>query len=131
VSTPATALQADPRVGESVTVGTGKTVRLVPAPEGQGACRGPSRVGSRIGPASPEQSLSGSGRSQSVRSWPLLVLALPAAVAVWSGWVAIGRLTGFGEVHPLPGIWDSLHLSCFRVSSGGWCPADAGLRLIV
>jgi hypothetical protein len=31
-------------------------------------------------------------------------------VAVWSGWVGIGRLTGFGEVHPLPGIWDSLHL---------------------
>jgi hypothetical protein len=45
-----------------------------------------------------------------LRSWPLLVLALPAAVAVWSGWVGIGRLTGFGEVHPLPGIWDSLHL---------------------
>ncbi len=22
-------------------------------------------------------------------------------------------------------------VSCFRVSSGGWCPADAGLRLIV
>ncbi|MGH3219868.1 MAG: hypothetical protein ACRDPY_14385 [Streptosporangiaceae bacterium] len=45
-----------------------------------------------------------------LRSWPLLILALPAAVAVWSGWVGIGRLTGFGEVHPLPGIWDSLHL---------------------
>jgi len=45
-----------------------------------------------------------------VRSWPLLILALPAAVAVWSGWVGIGQLTGFGQVHPLPGIWDSLHL---------------------
>jgi hypothetical protein len=31
-------------------------------------------------------------------------------VAVWSGWVGIGQLTGFGEVRPLPGIWDSLHL---------------------
>jgi hypothetical protein len=40
----------------------------------------------------------------------LLLLALPASVAVWSGWVGIGRLTGFGEVRPLPGIWDSLHL---------------------
>jgi hypothetical protein len=40
-------------------------------------------------------------------SWPLLVLAAPAAVAVWSGWAGIGRMTGFGMVHPLPGIWDS------------------------
>jgi hypothetical protein len=45
-----------------------------------------------------------------VRSWPLLVLAAPAAVAVWSGWVGIGQMTGFGQIHPLPGIWDSLHL---------------------
>lgn len=45
-----------------------------------------------------------------VRSWPLLVLAAPAAVAVWSGWVGIGQMTGFGQIHPLPGIWDSLHV---------------------
>jgi len=36
---------------------------------------------------------------------------VPAAVAVWSGWVGIGQLTGFGQIHPLPGIWDSLHLN--------------------
>jgi len=47
---------------------------------------------------------------QPVRSWPLLILALPAAVAVWSGWVGIGQMTGFGIVRPLPGIWDSLHV---------------------
>ncbi len=29
---------------------------------------------------------------------------------MWSGWLGIGQLTGFGEVHPLPGIWNSLHL---------------------
>jgi hypothetical protein len=45
-----------------------------------------------------------------VRSWPLMLLALPASVAVWSGWVGIGQLTGFGQVHPLPGIWNSLHI---------------------
>ena len=45
-----------------------------------------------------------------IRAWPLLVLALPAAVAVWSGWVGIGEMTGFGEIRPLPGIWNSLHL---------------------
>ena len=50
-------------------------------------------------------------RSRSaVRSWPLLVLAVPAAAEVWSGWVGIARLTGFGLVAPLPGIWPSLHL---------------------
>ena len=34
-----------------------------------------------------------------------VILAAPAAVAVWSGWVGIGQMTGFGEMHPLPGIW--------------------------
>ena len=29
---------------------------------------------------------------------------------MWSGWVGIARLTGFGLVSPLPGIWPSLHL---------------------
>jgi len=44
------------------------------------------------------------------RSWPLWLLALPAFVAVWSGWVGMGKLCGFGNVQPLPGIWDSLTL---------------------
>jgi hypothetical protein len=43
-------------------------------------------------------------------TWPLLILALPAAIAVWSGWVGIGEMTGFGEIKPLPGIWNSFHL---------------------
>jgi hypothetical protein len=46
-----------------------------------------------------------------VRSWPLLVLAAPAAAEVWSGWVGIAQKTGFGLVSPLPGIWPSLHLN--------------------
>jgi hypothetical protein len=50
-------------------------------------------------------------RAGTIRSWPLLLLAMPAAVAVWSGWVGIGQMTGFGQVHPLPGIWSSLHLN--------------------
>jgi hypothetical protein len=37
-------------------------------------------------------------------AWPLILLALPAFVAVWSGWVGIGELTGFGVVHPFPGL---------------------------
>lgn len=45
------------------------------------------------------------------RVWPLLVLALPAFVAIWSGWVGLGGLTGFGIVHPLPGIADGFALN--------------------
>ena len=45
-----------------------------------------------------------------MRSWPLLVMAAPAAAEVWSGWVGIAQKTGFGLVSPLPGIWSSLHL---------------------
>jgi hypothetical protein len=46
-----------------------------------------------------------------IRSWPILLLALPAFVAIWSGWVGLGALAGFGEVHPLPGIWDAFKLN--------------------
>ncbi|ADD40681.1 hypothetical protein [Stackebrandtia nassauensis] len=39
--------------------------------------------------------------------WPVLLLLLPATVAIWSGWVGLGKLAGFGPVSPLPGIVDS------------------------
>ena len=42
------------------------------------------------------------------RRWPLALLALPAFVAVWAGWVELGAMTGFGVVRPLPGILDDL-----------------------
>ncbi len=42
---------------------------------------------------------------------PLYLIALPAAVAVWSGWVGLGTLCGFGVIRPLPGIWDAAHLN--------------------
>jgi hypothetical protein len=45
-----------------------------------------------------------------VRSWPLRLLAFPAAAEVGSGWVGIAQKTGFGRVSPLPGIGSSLHL---------------------
>lgn len=50
-------------------------------------------------------------RHKPLRSWPVYVIALPAAVAIWSGWVGLGGLTGFGVVHPLPGIWDSFSIN--------------------
>jgi len=42
--------------------------------------------------------------------WPLLLIAAPAAVAIWSGWVGLGGMAGFGIVHPLPGIADSVRI---------------------
>ncbi len=43
--------------------------------------------------------------------WPLYLIASPAAVAVWSGWVGLGTLCGFGMVHPLPGIADGFQIN--------------------
>lgn len=43
--------------------------------------------------------------------WPLFLIAAPAAVAVWSGWVGLGLLCGFGPIHPLPGIADGFTIN--------------------
>src|ERR1035437_7820947 len=45
-----------------------------------------------------------------MRKLPVLLIAAPAAVAIWSGWIGLGQKCGFGLVHPLPGIWPSLKL---------------------
>jgi hypothetical protein len=45
------------------------------------------------------------------RPWTLILIAVAAAVAVWGGWVDIGKLTGFGMVQPLPGLVDSLWIN--------------------
>ncbi|MCU7724568.1 ABC transporter permease [Actinoplanes sp. KI2] len=44
-------------------------------------------------------------------TWPVLILCLPAFVAIWGGWVEMGRLTGFGKVTLLPGIADHFQLN--------------------
>jgi len=62
------------------------------------------------GPAAADRSPAADRPGRTVRSWPLLVLAAPAAAEVWSGWVGIAQKTGFGLVTPLPGIWPSLRL---------------------
>ena len=105
-------LDAAPRAADVNGALGGGTAWLISA-DGQG------RGGPRRSPAISDapaagwdrSSPLGSGRVRAVRSWPLFVLALPAVVAVWSGWVGIGQMTGFGQVHPLPGIWDSLHVN--------------------
>jgi hypothetical protein len=83
------------------------TIDAVPAADpGLG---GPVPAGT-AGPGDADRSSPTAQPGRSVRSWPLLVLAAPAAAEVWSGWVGIAQKTGFGLVRPLPGIWPSLHL---------------------
>jgi hypothetical protein len=84
------------------------------------------------GPAAvPTAGRSGPVRDQAktIRSWPLLVLAVPAAAEVWSGWVGIAQKTGFGAVPLLPGIWSSLHLdTAVTLPVGVECYAAYALR---
>jgi hypothetical protein len=64
-----------------------------PGPRGPGPAR-------TTGPATADRSpaMVRPGRAiRAIRSWPLLVLAIPAA-EVWSGWVGIARKTGFALV---------------------------------
>lgn len=43
--------------------------------------------------------------------WPLVLLGAPAAVSIWSGWVGLGTMSGYGVVTPLPGIADDFQLN--------------------
>lgn len=45
-------------------------------------------------------------RSGLLKTWPVWLLMLPAAVAIWGGWVGLGEMAGFGPVRLLPGIYD-------------------------
>jgi hypothetical protein len=68
-------------------------------------------------------------QARTMRSWPLLVLAVPAAAEVWSGWVGIAQQTGFGTVKLLPGIWSSLRLdTAVTLPVGVECYAAYALR---
>lgn len=51
--------------------------------------------------------------------WPLLVIACSPFIAIWGGWVGLGKLTGFGFVNLLPGI----------VAEGGWATLDTAITL--
>ena len=88
--------------GEHATqpnVRASSTVHLARAVNGRDGSPAPSPAAAVNGQASSEERPSlRLGRTQRVGTWPLLVLALPAAVAVWSGWVGIGQMTGFGQV---------------------------------
>lgn len=61
-------------------------------------------------PATPAASQPPPGR-QAAKLWPLLLIGLAPSVIIWGGWVDLGRLTGFGPVRLLPGIWDEAVLN--------------------
>ena len=48
----------------------------------------------------------GEHRERGPRRWPLAVIAAPASMSIWAGWVQLGGMCGFGEVQPFPGIVD-------------------------
>ena len=105
------------------------------APTRPRAYRGPGG-GPGPGPAAVPEAVLAADRPGTVRdhakpmrSWPLLVLAVPAAAEVWSGWVGIAQKTGFGMVPLLPGIWSSLHLdTAVTLPVGVECYAAYALR---
>ena len=106
---PGTAVHCGPAPDGQVLTDRPRSPRSVP--ELDPGYANPSAAATGIRSTTSDQSVAPTDRGRPVRSWPLLVLAAPAAVAVWSGWVGIGTMTGFGQIHPLPGIWDSLHLN--------------------
>jgi hypothetical protein len=90
-----------------------RTLRSVPElDQGSEADPGPD-VASEPAPPVEVRPVAAPGpeRARPVPSWPLLLLALPAFVAIWGGWVGLGRLTGFGPIELLPGIWDGLSIN--------------------
>ncbi len=53
------------------------------------------------------------------KRWPVLLLCLPAFVAIWGGWVGLGAMTGFGVINLLPGM----------VRDGGWATVNTAVTL--
>jgi hypothetical protein len=54
-----------------------------------------------------------------IRTWPILFVAAMAFVAIWGGWVGLGKLAGFGPVNLLPGI----------APENGWATVDTAITL--
>jgi hypothetical protein len=86
---------------------------LSPASVEEAPAEEPAPVEQDPAPVAPERHDSGTiqvaPRKRPV-VWPVLLLMLPATVAIWSGWVGLGHLAGFGPVQPLPGIVDGFEI---------------------
>lgn len=79
----------------------------------------PEPVREEVAEARPVAAETSSRPAQPVRTWPILIIAAGAFVAVWAGWVGLGGLTGFGLVNLLPGL----------VEDGGWATIDTRITL--
>lgn len=90
----------------------------------------PDSAADAAAPSTEEAQAKPAADSGPVPSWPLLLLALPAFVAIWGGWVGLGRLTGFGPIELLPGIWDGLSInSAITLPIGVETYAAFGMRV--
>ena len=72
------------------------------------------------GPQRDERDADESGGT--LRGWHVaaaLVIAVPAFLAVWSGWIGLGEMTGWGERNMLPGL----------VADGGWATIHTSITL--
>jgi hypothetical protein len=83
-----------------------------PAPEPAGTDqKDPDAAGEELSPQPTAAVAPEPSAASKSRPWWLVGLVAPAFVAIWSGWVGLGGLTGFGPVHLLPGIADDLTLN--------------------
>lgn len=64
----------------------------------------PVKPSEQVGTVESPNTKIGPKPSRRAMVWPVILLALPAFVAIWGGWVGLGKLTGFGKVNLLPGI---------------------------
>lgn len=91
-------------------------VAELPAPVADDA---PVTVREEVAEVRPGAAETSSRPAQPVHTWPILIIAAGAFVAVWAGWVGLGGLTGFGLVNLLPGL----------VDDGGWATIDTRITL--
>jgi hypothetical protein len=110
--------------------------RLLAELDGPPAATGPEGTQIARAPGGDQQEATGANRATGQASGPplhrgwLLLLALPAFVAVWGGWVGLGGLAGFGPVELLPGIFDHLRVNlAVTLPAGMECYAVIGLRV--
>jgi hypothetical protein len=96
------------------TAGPGQTEEPDPEPAESDA-EGPERSAAEPSPEVDQPADPGTATppapARTLRPWPLLLLAAPAFIAIWSGWVGLGELTGFGPVRLLPGIADRFEIN--------------------
>jgi hypothetical protein len=111
ITQPRPVLPADPPETE-YGIGSQPVAATFNPPTPQPAAEETSGRTGRVGsPAPYSDTASVLDTARRVPVWPVVLLALPAFVAIWSGWVGLGGLTGFGVVHLLPGIADRFTLN--------------------